>query len=227
MKKILTESWFKHFCIILAMICTWLIGAALLRQKAKNIGNDILYPISNNSIIERNGIKNLSSLDTSSKEKLLNLFDIIENEKMKHKIGFLEFYPYYFASSTLLLIISSISIVVAFLTLNKGLEFANPYFKTVFFTLAALSSFYAISPLVFKVETNISNNISKYILYDNLQGEIYDYSITNQYITIQNDTLNFNQFHNIISKKMAETNSIIAEFDYKIIPLTDFKLNQN
>ena len=83
-----------------------------------------------------------------------------------------------------------------FLTAQVGLNNTSPYVRTIFFTLAALTSFYALSPLVFQQETNIfSTNLSKYILYDNLEGEIYNYAVTNPNVTSSNDTLSFNKFH--------------------------------
>lgn len=222
MKNLFTESWVKHLAIILGILVMWQISAVMLRSKAKEIGKEILTPISKNSSIEKTGIITLSSLSAVNKNKLLNLFDRIENQKEKHRVGFLEFYPYYFASSALLLILSSLFVAVVLLTAQTGLNNTNVYLKTVFYSLAVLTSFYAISPLVFKVETNIANNLSKYIAYDNLQAEIYNYAITNS-ITSQKDTLSLNNFHTLVTKNMTEINSINVEFDLKVIPIPDYK----
>ena len=226
MQQFLSKTWVRHSLIVLGIVCLWQVGAVSLRHMATNNGKEILKPISNNSRIEMQGIAALSNLDKPSLEKLLNLFTRIENQKEKHKTAFLTFYPFHFASSVFLLILSSISVIVIFLISQVGLNNTSPYLRTVFFALAALTAFYAFSPLVFKQEANISNNLSKYILYDNLQGEIYNYAVTNPNVTSSNDTLSFTKFHSLVTKSMAGINSINVEFDYKIIPVPDFGLTK-
>lgn len=225
MKELFEKVWFKHVALVAAIILVWQLGALGLRNKAKSIGNEILLPIKHNSCIQKRGIITWSEIDQNQKEKLANVFNRIENLKEKHKKGFLEFYPYYFASSALLLMLSSISLVIIFLTLQSGIKEANQYLKTTFFTMAALTSFYSISPLVFKVEANITSNLNKYIAYDNLQEEIYNYAITQKQLTNPKDEINFNDFQLYISKRMIELNSIDTQFDLKAIPLRDYKIN--
>jgi hypothetical protein len=226
MKGIFQKTWIRHSLLVLSMIVIWQIGAFALRYIARTNGEQILAPIAKNSPIEIQGMKNYSTLEKSNLERLLNLYSRVENQKEQHKVAFLKFYPFHFASSALLLILSSISVVILFLTAQVGLNNTSPFVRTIFFTLAALTSFYALSPLVFKQDTNISTNLRKYILYDNLEGEIYNYAVTNPNVTSSNDTLSFNEFHSLITKTISDINSINVEFDYKVIPVPDFGLEK-
>jgi hypothetical protein len=226
MNPLFTKIWFKHTLLVLGILSLWQIGAFAFRTMAQGNGEKILDPISKNYSLQLEGIKTLSSLEKVNQKKLLILFSKVENQKEQHKKAFLIFYPYHFASSALLLILSTISIVVLFLIARLGIDNVNPYFRTIFFSVAALTSFYALSPLVFKQETNIANNLNKFIQYDNLSGEIYNYAITTPNVNSTNDTLTFNQFHGLITKRMAEINSINVEFDYKVIPVPDFGLTK-
>lgn len=226
MKDIFTQNWIRHSLIVLGMVIISQIGAFGLRFMAQENGKQILAPIAKNSAITTEGMKIFSTLEKSNLNRLLNLFARVESQKQKHKEAFLIFYPYHFASSVLLLILSSISVVILFLTAQIGLNNSSPYVQTFFFTLAALTSFYSLTPFVFKQETNISVNLSKYILYDNLQGEIYNYAVTTPNVTSSNDTLSFNKFHSLITKTMSDINSINIEFDYKVIPIPDYGMTK-
>jgi ABC-type transport system involved in cytochrome bd biosynthesis fused ATPase/permease subunit len=226
MKELFEKTWVRHLLVVLAILIIWQVGAFALRYMARTNGEQILAPVAKNSTVEIQGMKTLSTLEKSNLQRLLNLFARVESQKEQHKEAFLIFYPYHFTSSALLLILSSISVVMLFLTAQVGLNNTSPYVRTIFFTLAALTSFYALSPLVFQQETNISTNLSKYILYDNLEGEIYNYAVTNPNVTSSNDTLSFNKFHSLITKTMSDINSINVEFDYKVIPVPDYGLTK-
>lgn len=226
MNFLVDKVWLRHAFIIIGIIILTQICAFGFRCLAKEKGAKILEPLSKNSQLLQDGIINLSSLDSQSLEKILNLNLRIGNKKESHKQAFLVIYPYHFASSSLLLILSSISIVVIFLAVQNGINNTNPYFKSTFFTLAAITSFYGLSPLVYKQDINISTNLTKFILYDNLQEEIYNYSVSSPNVNSLNDTLSINEFHSLITRKMSEINSVNLEFDYKVIPNPDFGLNE-
>lgn len=172
MKDHFITNWAKHIALAVTILILWQIGAFAFRQMARNNGQQILAPITKNAPIQIMGMKKLSSFDNINLAKLMRLYSRVYAQKEQHKRAFLQFYPYHFASSALLLILSSLSVVLLFLTSQVGLKNAHPYIQTGFFTLAALTSFYALSPLVFKQESNISTNLSKYIAYDNLGSEI-------------------------------------------------------
>ena len=220
------KIWVRHLLLVLAMLIIWQIGAFTLRYMARPNGEQILAPVAKNSTVEIQGMKTLSTLEKSNLQRLMNLFARVETQKEQHKEAFLIFYPYHFTSSAFLLILSSISVVMLFLMAQIGLNNTSPYVRTIFFTLAALTSFYALSPLVFQQETNISTNLSKYILYDNLEGEIYNYEVTNPNVTSSNDTSSFDKFHSLITKTMSDINSVNVEFDYKVIPVPDYGLTK-
>jgi len=226
MKEFFEKTWVRHFLVVLGMLIIWQIGAFALRYMARTNGEQILAPVAKNSTVEIQGMKTLSTHEKSNLQRLLNLFARVESQIEQHKEAFLIFYPYHFTSSAFLLILSSISVVMLFLTAQIGLNNTSPYARTIFFTLAALTSFYALSPLVFQQENNISINLSKYILYDNLEGEIYNYAVTNPNVTSSNDTLSFNKFQCLITKTMSDINSVNVEFDYKAIPVPDYGLTK-
>ena len=226
MKELFEKTWVRHLLVVLAILIIWQVGAFALRYMARTNGEQILAPVAKNSTVEIQGMKTLSTLEKSNLQRLLNLYARVEAEKEQHKKAFLIFYPYHFTSSAFLLILSSLSVVLLFLAAQIGLNNTSPYVRTILFTLAALTSFYALSPLVFQQETNISTNLSKYILYDNLEGEIYNYAVTSPNVTSSNDTLSFNKFHSLITKTMSDINSINVEFDYKVIPVPDYGLTK-
>lgn len=225
MKDFFSQNWVKHTLMVLLILLLWQIGAYALGCQAKSDSIKILAPISGNAKIEIDGIKKLSSVDNIDKDRLISLFTTLEKRKQQHKNAFLIFYPYHFTAASLLLILSSISVVLIFLIAQAGLNNVNSYVKTIFFTMAALTSFYAFAPSVFKLESNISVNLNEYILYDNLQQEIYNYAVTNTGTVTKTDSLGFCKFHTKIIHDMAKINSIDVSFDYKIIPMPDYGLD--
>ena len=223
MKEWLTKNWVIHSLIVIGMLTVWRVGADHFRSEAEKNGIRILKSVEQDSMIRIDGMHALSTLAPKDLEKAKKLFYLVQNQKIKHKESFLILYPYYYASSTLLLILSPISVVLIFLTGRIGFDNTSPYVRTVFYTLAALTSFYALSPLVYKHDTNISFNINRYIQYDNLQNEIYNYALTKPNVTTTTkDSLEFYEFHTSISNKLSTLNSINIEFDHKAIPQTDF-----
>ncbi len=226
MKEFLGLTWVKNTILVITILTLWQIGAYALRCQAQADSKEILAPISGNAKIEIEGIKRLSEVNDRDKDRLIALFNTLENRKQQHKNAFLIFYPYHFTAASLLLILSSISVVLIFMIAQTGLNTVGGSLKTIFFTMAALTSFYAFSPSVFKLESNIAVNLSEYILYDNLQQEIYNYAVTNTGAVTANDSLGFGNFHSKIVKDMAKINSIDVTFDYKIIPMPDYGLDQ-
>ncbi|MDI1256489.1 MAG: hypothetical protein PSV16_10345 [Flavobacterium sp.] len=226
MKEFFSLIWVKRTMLVIAILLMWQIGGYALRCQAKSDSLEILAPISRNAKIEIEGIKKLSLVSNSDKDRLISLFNTLENRKQQHKNAFLIFYPYHFTAASLLLILSSISVVLIFLIAQTGLNNVSGSMKTIFFTMAALTSFYAFSPSVFKLESNISVNLSEYILYDNLEQEIYNYAVTKTCSETPDDSLSFGKFHSKIVKDMAKINSIDVTFDYKIIPMPDYGLDK-
>lgn len=226
MKEFFEKNWVRHTLVILTILITWQISVNRLHNEASRKAKEILQPRIESSKIIQKGISTLSTIDKSSLQKLQNLSKIIENRKEEKKRAFLELYKYHFTSSTMLLILSSLSIVLIFIVAQIGLNNSNSYLKTVFFVFASLTSFYALTPLVYKQDINISKNLSSYLSYDNLQEEIYNYALTNPGVTPTNDTLSLDKFHSKIINAMSKINTIDFEFDYKAIPIPDFGLNK-
>jgi len=226
MKEFFEKIWVRHTLVVLAILITWQLSIAILHQNAYRKATAILQPRIESSKIIQKGISTLSTKDSSSLQKLQNLSKIVEDRKEEKKRAFLDLYKYHFTSSTMLLILSSLSVVLIFIVAQIGLNNSNPYLKTVFFVFASLTSFYAFSPLVYKHDTNISKNLSSYLSYDNLQGEIYNYALTNPGVTPTNDTLSLDKFHSRIINEMSKINTIDFEFDYKAISIPDFGLSK-
>jgi len=226
MKEFFARLWVRHTLLVFTILMLWQGGAYFLRCQAESDSMSMLAPICGNATTEINGIRRLSIASDLNKDRLISLYTTLERRKQQHKNAFLIFYPYHFTAASLLLILSSISVVLVFIIAQSGLNNVNSYVKTIFFTMAALTSFYAFSPSVFKLDANISVNLNEYILYDNLEQEVYNYAITDTGTLTANDTLGFSKFHSKIIKTMASINSIDVTFDYKIIPMPDYGLDQ-
>lgn len=224
MREFFEKVWVKHTIIVIAILIAWQLGVKFLHQEAYSKAVSILQPRVESSKTIQKGISSLSTIDKPSLQKLQNLSIIVEDRKEEKKKAFLELYKYHFASTTMLLILSSLSVVIIFVVAQVGLNNTNTYLKTVFFVLASLTSFYALSPLVYKQDANISKNMSSYLSYDNLQEEIYNYALTRRDTISTNDTLSFSRFHSGIINSMSKINSIDFEFDYKAIPIPDYGL---
>jgi hypothetical protein len=226
MRNILEINWIRHFLIIVGIISLSQLGAFMLRNKASKTAEIILKPRYLNSKLVQEGLKTLSTLEPNSLNKLINLSRIIENKIEEKRLSFFELYKYHFAASTMLLILSSISVVIIFIVAQIGLNNAQPFLKTFFYVIATLTSFYALSPVVYKQESNITKNLVCYLKYENLQEEIYNYALTNHGNIPTIDTLDFNKFHSRVLDDMAKINSIDFEFNYKAIPNPDFGLKK-
>lgn len=218
------KKWVHYTLISFGILLIWKIGAYQLRVKAQTQANKIIEPRIQNGTRVLNNIGKLSNADSAKPIKLKELAFLIEDKKEEKKRSFLYLYEYHFASSSLLLILSAISIVIVFIIAQIGLAQASPYLKTIFFTLAALTSFYAFSPLVFKQESNIQKNLASYISFDNLQSEVYNYALTNPGMTSKYEPLSLDSFHSSVINQIQKINTIDFEFDYKVIPLPDFGL---
>lgn len=209
-----------HIAIVLLMISVVFVAAYCLREKTECNAISFLKPRSDNAAIIKRAINTGSIKEKRDLDLLQNLSLMIENRKEEKKLIFITMYKYYFASTTILLCLSTISVIVVYLVLQTGIKEANPYLKTVFFSLAALTSFYALSPKIYKQESNINKNLNAYLAYDNLQQDIYNYAMTN-------DAIKIDTFHKAMIKSMNQINTLDLEFDTKSIVTPDFKLNRN
>lgn len=214
------KEWFLHAAIVVAMVGLVIITAWCLRKKTESDARSFLTPRLDNEFRIQLALQKDSLREKRILYLLQNLSCMIENRKQEKKLIFITMYKYHFASTTILLYLSTISVIVIYLVLQTGIREANPYLKTVFFVLAALTSFYALSPVIYKQESNINKNLTSYLAYDNLQLDVYNYAITN-------DTLKFDTFHKNIIKSMNQINTLDLEFDTKAIVSPDFKLNGN
>lgn len=225
MWNFLETDWVKQSSFVIGILIVWQLAAWLLRNKAYRDATRILQPRTDNSRLIQEGITKFPK-ENIHIEQVKNLILIIENRKEEKKRAFLDLYRYHFTSSTLLLIFSLISIVLIFIVAQNGLNRSDEFTRTCFYTLASLTSFYALSPLVYKQETNIAKNLSVYLSYDNLQEEVYNYALTNRSFTPTPECISFEEFHSKIIATMAKINTIDFEFNYKAIPVPDFGLKK-
>jgi len=217
-KKSIAPSWLLHVLIVAGIIGSSQLAAFYFRNKAFDTGTAMLAPLIKNAKLEEKQLLT-ASVPKEDLQKLQTLYLVLENRKDHHRAVFLDLYRYHFASVTILLMLSALSAVVIFIVSHNGINNAPPYMKTIFFTLAALTTFYALSPVVYKQADSIDKNLKSYLQLDNLQSDVYNYAITRP---VAKDTITFSQFHSSIVKKMNDINSIDLEFDYKSIPTEDF-----
>ncbi|EDM38096.1 hypothetical protein PBAL39_00737 [Pedobacter sp. BAL39] len=213
------------FSLVFAIIITSQFMAYYFRSEASKIGMSILSPLHKIDSIERLSIEYQSSINGVELKKLKTLFSILSQKKEHHKLIFMEMYRYHFASVTMLIILSSISAVFIFIAAQNGIRNANPNFQITFYVLAALTTFYALSPVVYKQDTSISSNLNSYIKFDNLQSQVYNYALVTTSDTAITDSVSFIRFHSSIIDKIQELNKIDLQFDYKSIPSPDFFKN--
>jgi hypothetical protein len=206
---------------ILIIGCTAII-AAFSRWYAGRSGIRILESLELSDGMQTNLIVDCSGLTKAETEKLTEQAKIIQNHKTLHKKTFLTLYKFHFASVSLLLIFSVITSVLAFTIAQKGWTNSIIEVQASFLTCVALTSFYGLSPIVFKQDISIKKNIASFIRFDNLQKEIYNYSRTNPCQTTNGEVLNFNTFFSLMTKRIQELNNIYLEFNHKGIDHTDY-----
>lgn len=215
---------FTFFPIVVSAIivgCTAII-AAVARSYAGRSGKKILSSLESSDSLQTNLVAGNSGLSKEQIESLTEQATIIQNHKALHKETFLTLYKFHFASVSLLLISSVITSVLAFVIAQKGWANATSFIQVSFLTCVALTSFYGLSPVVFKQDAGIKKNISSFIAFDNLQKEIYNYSRTNPCQTSNGEALTFNAFFSIITKRIKELNNIHLEFNHKGVEPQDF-----
>ncbi|MDQ3110312.1 MAG: hypothetical protein M3R17_10495 [Bacteroidota bacterium] len=206
---------------VLIVGCTAIV-AAVSRSYAGRSGKKILSSLESSDRLQTNLVVSNSGLTKEQIESLTEQASIIQNHKTLHKETFLTLYKFHFASVSLLLIFSVITSVLAFVIAQKGWANIASFIQASFLTCVALTSFYGLSPVVFKQDAGIKKNISSFIAFDNLQKEIYNYSRTNPCQTSNGEVLSFNAFFSQVTKRIKELNNIYLEFNHKGIEPHDY-----
>lgn len=224
LKEFINKPVVKHGAWVLGIVLVSQLFATGLRNQADRVSNGILESRMANFEIIKSGMHKYPSLDSTKLKKLENLLSMLENYKEEKKEVFIQLYGYHFASLTIFMILSSISVVLLLMIAQSGFQNTNPYFKTTFFTLAALATFYGLAPIAFKQEANISKNLTNYLHYENMQHEIYNYALTNDSNSNTTETIPFALFHKKITDQIISINAIDFEFDYKAIPAPNYEI---
>lgn len=216
----ITKSLLFNTSIAITIISLSQLAAWLFRTMASKNGKKILEPLTNASDDQLTELEKPPLNNNDNNKHLISLFKIVRYRKKHHETIFLKLYQYHFASVSMLLILSVISAIIVFIVAQDGLHSVCICLKTVFYTMAALTTFYALSPIVYKQDITISRNLKNYIVFDNIQNDIYNFIITNP--STPSNSQEFNDFHTGLMKKISENNSIDLDFDFKSIKTPDF-----
>lgn len=196
---------------ILVAISVFIIGTTF-RNYANESGEALTAPLVE---LTRNQT-DIDSLSTAllpiEKKKIESLNQIINMHKAHHKATFLMMYEFHYANITFLAIFSILTASMVFLVGQKGWNNSVPLTKRLFIVFAAYTAFYGVSINIYQQKENIQNNLDAYVNYDNLQKEIYSFSLSDPY-TVEKDTIGFNQFFTSTSLKLRELNQVYMQFD--------------
>lgn len=212
-----TKDWFKITLIVLGLILLSQVGAIGFRKEAYTQGQKLMKPLDGNFKKLYVSFHKNSVLSREQNLKLQTLLFIAESHKKHHKLVFLEMYRYHFASVTLLLMFSTILTILVFLVASDGWARSHKYLKTLFLSVTALTTFYGLSPVVYKQDYTISENQRMYVEFDNIESKIYNYAVIERRQTEHGTPLDFNKFHTDIVAAIAKINEINLQFDYKSI----------
>ena len=88
------------------------------------------------------------------------------------------FFSVYYLSISMILFGGVIVAVALFFIAQNGWGPTNPYVKTVFVVMAAVTAYYGLFPPVFQQEKNISDNTALFLEYQTLRREVESYPQT-------------------------------------------------
>ena len=192
---------------------------------AKKSADDILQPYIDGDIkIEMviDTIKTSQDQIQSSKLRILkSQYDIIKSKK-EHHLKITQLMNAYYFSSTLLLVISTIVLGVLILKVaDDGLKVKSHLFKTIFYTVLSLTTFFGALIQVLDHKENIATNKATYIAYSSTQLKIYNYLITDGKNDIANndnkDKITSKSFITSISQEINSINNITFGIEHKRI----------
>lgn len=220
------QPWVKHVAIVLFIFLLLAIGVEVLRNNAQKTGDNLTTSLSTDLHLD---IADAAAL-TEAKQKqlglLVELFDFIKTRREHNRGVYMLMYTYHFTSTTLLLLLSSVSTILLLIVAQKGIANTKPYFKTMFFTVAFITTFYAVVPQVYDFEENIETNFDLYRGYEQLRYEIYLYATLMMEGDEGTELQAFPDFYTGVIHEMRELVNIGIRFDSEAIATPDFNETQ-
>lgn len=149
----------------------------------------------------------------------------IRARRNHHGVVMAFFFKAYYMSISVVLFSGLIAAVALFFIAQNGWSGTNPYVKTVFLVMTAVTAYYGLFPSVFQQQQNISDNKTLFLAYKALENEVISYPLT-----LTDDSggpKTATQFITYVDSKMKTLGNIAIGFDYTKISYTGaFELNK-
>jgi hypothetical protein len=140
------------------------------------------------------------------------LYEIKNHIKFHGDVMGFFFTAYYLAISMMLF--GGVLVAVAlFFIAQSGWGPANPYVKTIFVVMAAITAYYGLFPPVFQQQKNIADNMALLLEYQTLRREVESYPQTCTTVVGEMKKTPGN-FINYVNSEMKRLGKIAIGFDY-------------
>ncbi len=153
---------------------------------------------------------NLSSeaIPKNKVETLKTQYHIIKSKKKHHLEITKLMNAYYFGSTLSLAILTIVLAVLLIRVADKGLQAKSILFRTVFYTILSLTTFFGVLIQVLDHKENIAINKATFIAYSSTQLKIYNYLITEGRNDLGADTVGNQTVDDFITSINQEINVI-------------------
>ncbi len=149
----------------------------------------------------------------------------IRARRNHHAVVMAFFFQAYYMAITIVLFSGLIATLALFFIAQNGWSGTNPYVKTIFLVMAAVTAYYGLFPSVFQQQQNISDNKTLFLAYKGLENEVTSYPLT--LTDVSGDAKTPTQFITYVDSKMNTLGNIAIGFDYTKISYTGaFELNK-
>lgn len=220
------QAWVKHSAIVFGILFLMTVGIFMLRNNAIKMESDLTEPLTHDLEIDNTGNEEMMVSQQKELALLVELFDFIKTRREHNRKVYLTMYTYHFTSTTMLLILSSISTILLLIVAQQGIANTKPYFKTVFFTVAFITTVYAVIPQVYDFEENIETNFDLYRGYEQLRYDIYLHAKLMKQGGATEELQDFPEFYAGVIHELRELINIGIKFDAKSITSPNFSESQ-
>ena len=148
------------------------------RGKALCHSNKYLEPLENNESILIKGVSDIKFNDSIVRNAFIKKMMIIQNEKKHHQMVFKDVFSYYYATISVLHLLTVIAGIFAFLIAATGWASTNHVVKLIFLLSVSSTTYFGLFPTIFNQKKIIEVNMRKYLDYSSKQQVLYDYCIT-------------------------------------------------
>ncbi|MFN2455715.1 MAG: hypothetical protein ABR577_16010 [Pyrinomonadaceae bacterium] len=149
----------------------------------------------------------------------------IRARRNHHGVVMAFFFKAYYMAISVVLFSGLIAALALFFIAQNGWSGTNPYVKTVFLVMTAVTAYYGLFPSVFQQQQNISDNKTLFLAYKGLENEVTSYPLT--LTDISGGAKTPTQFITYVDSKMNTLGNIAIGFDYTKISYTGaFELNK-